>query len=94
MAPEILRNEGYGRKVDIWSLGCVMIEMANGSHPWNNITNYHSLCLAIAQQQTPEIPGHCSDPFKDFVSSCLRYDKKLRPNTGALLKHEFLANCT
>ncbi len=27
MAPEILRNEKYDHKVDIWSFGCVLYEM-------------------------------------------------------------------
>ena len=31
MAPEIFQsNEGHGRAADIWSLGCVIIEIATG----------------------------------------------------------------
>lgn len=31
MAPEIFRsNEGHGRAADIWSVGCVVIEMVTG----------------------------------------------------------------
>ena len=33
MAPEILMNKGIHRKGDIWSLGCLIIEMAVGGNP-------------------------------------------------------------
>jgi serine/threonine protein kinase len=36
MAPEVLVTpEGYGGKVDIWSLGCVVLEMCTGERPWH-----------------------------------------------------------
>ena len=37
MAPEVVRGgpEGYGRKCDVWSIGCVLIQMVTAKLPWN-----------------------------------------------------------
>lgn len=36
MAPELIVNKGYGRKADVWSLGCCLVEMAIGGNPWGD----------------------------------------------------------
>ena len=34
MAPECLNAKPVGRRSDIWSLGCTLIELATANHPW------------------------------------------------------------
>ena len=45
MAPEVLRGDHYGRKCDVWSVGCCVIEMASAKPPWDQmkVTNHLAL---------------------------------------------------
>jgi mitogen-activated protein kinase kinase kinase len=39
MSPEIINKESnITSAVDIWSLGCIIIEMASKNPPWSNIS--------------------------------------------------------
>lgn len=37
MAPEVVKQTSYTRKADIWSVGCLVVEMISGTHPWANL---------------------------------------------------------
>jgi serine/threonine protein kinase len=42
MAPEVVKagKKGYTSKIDIWSVGCVILEMWAGRRPWNDEEMY------------------------------------------------------
>jgi len=92
MAPEMIKEEGYGRKIDIWSLGCTIIEMATAKHPWPDCKNYAQLVFNVMEKQCPPIPDHLSTECRDFIEQCCRFDKRQRPKAVELLKHPFIMN--
>ena len=82
MAPEIIINKGYGRNADIWSLGCVVIEMAVGGNPYgeNAFTSLYDAFIKIVNNNiSPKIPDNLSDNCKDFILKCLNRDRESRP---------------
>jgi serine/threonine protein kinase len=40
----VIRQIGHGRKADVWSVGCVVIEMATGGVPWSEFSNKVCSC--------------------------------------------------
>ena len=45
MAPETLRGENYGRSCDVWSVGCVIIEMLTTKPPWGEADHSNHLAM-------------------------------------------------
>lgn len=95
MAPEVLLNKGIRRKADIWSLGCLVIEMAVAGNPWGNdiVDNYFQAMLKVADpNKLPTIPSELSESCKDFISKCLTRDYDKRPSSLDLWAHPWLQN--
>ena len=93
MAPEVIKNTGYGRKADIWSYGCVLVEMATGKSPWGSFDNpMAAMCKIAMSQETPPLPEGMSAPCLDLMSQCLQRDPLVRPDSSKLLAHEALQN--
>lgn len=91
MAPEVMKQSGYGRKADIWSLGCCAIEMISGKLPWDGVENQVILMMnMLIYSQSPEIPKTASVQAKDFISKCLERDPAKRPSASDLLNHPFV----
>ncbi|PHH67203.1 hypothetical protein CDD81_2972 [Ophiocordyceps australis] len=94
MSPEVIKGDNPGRAgaVDIWSLGCVVLEMATGRRPWAHLDNEWAIMYNIAQGNPPQLPttDQLSAEGIDFLKKCFTRDPKKRPSAVELLQHEWI----
>ncbi|GLT92221.1 hypothetical protein SLE2022_100690 [Rubroshorea leprosula] len=97
MAPEVIKavmqkdaNPDLALAVDIWSLGCTIIEMLNGKPPWAELEGPSAMFKVL--NRTPSIPETLSPEGKDFLQFCFRRNPAERPSAVMLLEHPFVRN--
>ncbi|XP_042467039.1 mitogen-activated protein kinase kinase kinase 5-like isoform X2 [Zingiber officinale] len=95
IAPEMLqatfnKEIGYDLAVDIWSLGCTIIEMFTGKHPWSDLEGPQAMFKVLCKD--PPIPETLSSEGKDFLQRCFHRNPAERPTANMLLDHPFLRN--
>ena len=92
MAPEVVRSQGqgYSAKVDIWSLGCVVLEMFAGRRPWAKEEAIGAIYKLGSLNQAPPIPEDLGATAVAFMADCFTIDPSDRPTAATLLKlHPF-----
>lgn len=92
MAPEVVKQTAYTRKADIWSLGCLIVEMFTGSHPHPNCTQLQAIFkIGGSGDAKPDIPPGASNEVRDFLESTFEIEHEKRPTADDLLKFAFCA---
>ncbi|KAG2229103.1 hypothetical protein INT48_003206 [Thamnidium elegans] len=94
MAPEILLNQDYDTKVDIWALGITCIELACGKPPFSEYDPMTIFSMIIEDpsptlytNQIGYVPSHS---IQDFINKCLDKTATNRINIIEAINHPFL----
>jgi serine/threonine protein kinase len=92
VAPEVLKRQGYGQEVDMWSLGVITYILLCGYPPFYDQKNAELFKKIMAGRYQFDHPwwDHISDKAKDFVRKLLVIDIKKRINAKDALSHPFI----
>ncbi|KAL6936043.1 hypothetical protein ACO0OL_002234 [Hanseniaspora opuntiae] len=92
MAPEMVdTKQGYSAKVDVWSLGCIVLEMFAGKRPWSNLEVVAAMFKIGKYKSAPPIPKDTLPLISlegiNFLNLCFCIDPEKRPTADYLLKN-------
>ncbi|KAL8809006.1 MAG: hypothetical protein Q9200_003817 [Gallowayella weberi] len=94
MSPEVIKGQNEGRHgaIDVWSLGCVILEMSTGRRPWASLDNEWAIMYNIAQGNPPQLPNkdQLSPEGIEFLKRCFDRDPRKRASAAELLQCEWI----
>eukprot|EP00755_Sulcionema_specki_P004494 Sspe_Gene.30201::Locus_14851_Transcript_1_1_Confidence_1.000_Length_2309::g.30201::m.30201 len=92
MAPEVIKEEPFGKPCDIWSLGCTVMEMLTARHPFHHVTSNIVVAMRFIASDEPvclppdlNVAAEC----RNLLTSCLQRPPDDRPKASDLLHHPF-----
>ena len=93
MSPQVVLNEKYDTKTDIWSLGITCVELVEGEPPNGELKP--GKVMELIASNPPKVediikPDEHTDEFIDFVRLCLEIDPSKRPTASQLIEHPFI----
>lgn len=91
MAPELFeksRSESIGVEIDIWALGCILIEIFSGCRPWHHISGkaVNNIYYELYNKRPVPIPTNIPPEIAEIIRECCRYNRKKRPKVVWVLE--------
>ena len=84
MSPEICDNKPYNDKSDVWSMGCLLYELASLKCPFD-ARDMRGLVVKILRGAFPPLPHCYSAELSQLIARCLARDPHRRPSVNELL---------
>jgi len=93
VAPEVLNASGYGKEVDMWSIGVITYILLCGFPPFygDTVPEIFEQIMSASFDYPEEYWGHITPQAKDFIGKLLIVDTNSRMSASAALKHPWIS---
>ncbi|CAL1353163.1 unnamed protein product [Linum trigynum] len=92
MAAEVAAAGMVSTAMDIWALGCTVVEMITRKRPWKGLEK-EEVMARLAEGRHPDIPAGLSAEGRDFLEECFVTSCVKRATADSVLNHPFVARC-
>ncbi|XP_077587344.1 serine/threonine-protein kinase D1 isoform X3 [Stigmatopora nigra] len=90
LAPEVLRNKGYNRSLDMWSVGVIVYVSLSGTFPFNEDEDINDQIQNAAFMYPPHPWKKVSPEAIDLINNLLQVKMRKRYSVDKTLNHAWL----
>lgn len=90
LAPEVLKNEGYNRSLDLWSVGVIVYVSLSGTFPFNEDEEISDQIQNAAFMYPPDPWAEISKEAIDLINKLLQVSRRSRFKTTQAINHHWL----
>ncbi|XP_063627786.1 serine/threonine-protein kinase D1 [Cydia splendana] len=90
LAPEVLRNKGYNRSLDMWSVGVIVYVSLSGTFPFNEDEDIGEQIQNAAFMYPPQPWREISAEAIDLINNLLQVKQRKRLSVDKSLAHAWL----
>ena len=87
-APEQYSPDDFGQvspKTDMWSFGCVVVELLTGFAPWRGKQPMEIMMCVAGKRQAPPVPSEARGALAGLLRQCFSIEQGARPTAGQAL---------
>ncbi|CAI0473605.1 unnamed protein product [Linum tenue] len=85
MAPEVAVAGRVTTTMNVWALGCTVVEMVTGKRPWRGLEE-EDVMARVADGRHPKIPAGLSAEGRDFLNECFVVNRLKRATANLRCK--------
>lgn len=80
MAPEMMNNENYTNKIDIYSYSMILFELLTLQIPFYRVSQHELIVKVVNRNERPKLPSNTPKPLEKLIKETWDRDPQKRPD--------------